>query len=216
MWRFPLPTLGTHAKSKGTDKGKGKGAKGGGGGGGGGKRSRTGKGRHKSDRPDPLTQRFQKHNVVCVEKRDTGKPTVRTLMIYMPPAKRGVRFFTLLVHKPGVWRLRPLVQCLKTLTAVQSFLKVVDNGACGRKLDLSWVSVFLLGGHAIVDCGAAVHCIGEMAAARISQRNAASGDDRILVFEDKAQQFEFRDGGNSIEASFAATLPVRIGEKPTW
>ena len=72
------------------------------------------------------------------------------------------------------------------------------------------------GGHATLDGGAAADCIGEVAASRVAQAIAATGDGRIPVLEDKTQKFKFCSEGNQMEASFAVSLPVTIGEPPTW
>ena len=71
-------------------------------------------------------------------------------------------------------------------------------------------------GHAILDCGAAMDCIGEVAAARTAQAITASGETRRPAVVDKIQRFKFGSDGDPVEASFAVTLPVRIGDAKTW
>ena len=65
--------------------------------------------------------------------------------------------------------------------------------------------------HAIIDCGAAVDCFGEVAAARTAQAIATAGDGRIP--EDETDFFSNVEGdGNPIEASSAVSLSMTIGE----
>ena len=71
-------------------------------------------------------------------------------------------------------------------------------------------------GHAILDCGAASDCIGEVAAARTAQAITASGETRRAAVLDKIQRFKFDGDGDPVEASFAVTLPVQIGNVKTW
>ena len=44
-------------------------------------------------------------------------------------------------------------------------------------------------GHVILDCGAALDCIGEVAAARAAQAITASGETRRPTVVDKVQRF---------------------------
>ena len=71
-------------------------------------------------------------------------------------------------------------------------------------------------GHAILDCGAALDCIGEVAAARTARAITASGETRRPAVVDKIQSFRFGGDGDLVEASFAVTLPVHIGDTKTW
>ena len=71
-------------------------------------------------------------------------------------------------------------------------------------------------GHAILDCGAALDCIGEVAAARTTQAISASGETRRPPVVDKIQRFKLGGDGDPVEASFAVTLPVQIGDAKTW
>ena len=70
--------------------------------------------------------------------------------------------------------------------------------------------------HAILDCTAALDCIGEAAAARTAQAITESGETRRPAIVDKIQRFKFGGGGDPVEASFAVTLPVQIGDAKTW
>ena len=64
------------------------------------------------------------------------------------------------------------------------------------------VSMTMPEGHAIFDCGAALDCIGEVAAARTAQAITASGETRRPAVVDKIQRFKF--GG------------VQSGDSKTW
>ena len=70
--------------------------------------------------------------------------------------------------------------------------------------------------HAIFYCGAALDCIGEVAAARTAQAITASGETRRPAVVDNNQRFKFGGDGDPVEASFAVTLPVQIGDSKTW
>ena len=71
-------------------------------------------------------------------------------------------------------------------------------------------------GHAILDCGAALDCIGEVAASGTAQAITASGETRRPAVVDKIQRFKFGRHGDLVAASFAVTLPVQIGDTKTW
>ena len=66
-------------------------------------------------------------------------------------------------------------------------------------------------GHAILDCGAALDCIGEVAAAWRAEAITASGEVRRPAVVDKIQRFKFGGVGDPVQASFAVTLLVQIG-----
>ena len=82
--------------------------------------------------------------------------------------------------------------------------------------NLMGVTLTMPEGHAILDCGAALDCIGEAAAARTAQAITASGETRRPAVLDKIQRFKFGGDGDPVEASFAVTLPVQIGDAKTW
>ena len=65
---------------------------------------------------------------------------------------------------------------------------------------------------AILDGGAALDCIGEVAAARAAQAITASGGRRRPAVVNKIQRFKFGGDGDPVEASFAVTLPVQMGD----
>ena len=67
-------------------------------------------------------------------------------------------------------------------------------------------------GQPIWDCGAALDCIGEVAAARTAQAITAFGGTRRPAIVDKIQRFKLGGDGDPVEASFAVTLPVPIGD----
>ena len=60
-------------------------------------------------------------------------------------------------------------------------------------------------------------CVGlEVAAARTGQAVTASGETRRPAVVDKIQRFKFGGGGDPVEASFAVTLLVQMGDAKTW
>ena len=61
----------------------------------------------------------------------------------------------------------------------------------------------------------ALDCTSEVAVARTAQAINASGETRRLAVVDKIQRFKFGGDGDLVEASFAATLPVQIGDTNT-
>ena len=69
---------------------------------------------------------------------------------------------------------------------------------------------------AILDCGAALDCIGEVAAACTAQAITASGETRRPAVVDQIQRYKFGGDGDPVEASFAVTLPVQMGDTKTW
>ena len=70
-------------------------------------------------------------------------------------------------------------------------------------------------GHAILYCGVALDCIGEVEAARTAQAITAPGETRRPAVVDKIQRFKFGGDGDPVEASFVVTLPVQIGDIKT-
>ena len=58
------------------------------------------------------------------------------------------------------------------------------------------VTMTMLEGHAILDCGVALDCIGEVAAARTAQAITASGETRRPAVVDKIQRFTFCGDGD--------------------
>ena len=81
--------------------------------------------------------------------------------------------------------------------------------------NLMGVTMTMPEGHAILDRGAALDCIGEVAAARTAQATTASGERRCPAVVYKIQRFKFGSDGDPVEASFAVTLPVQIGDAKT-
>ena len=126
----------------------------------------------------------------------------------MPQAKRRVTF-----ARPPVGAGVSQAWCVETWTVSPS----AESAEARLK---TWTSrTNLMGGtltmpegHAILDCGAALDCIGEVAASRTAQAITASGETRL----DKIQRFKFGGDGDPLEASFAVTLPVQIGDVKTW
>ena len=77
---------------------------------------------------------------------------------------------------------------------------------------LMGVTMTMPEGHAILDCGAALDRIGEVAADRAAQAITASRETRRPAVVDKIQRLKFGGDGDPVEASFAVTLPVQIGD----
>ena len=71
-------------------------------------------------------------------------------------------------------------------------------------------------GHAILHCGAALDCIGEVAAARTAQAITASGETRRPAVADKIQHFKFGgDGDLSDEKTELPQQPSKRQDKKT-
>ena len=66
-------------------------------------------------------------------------------------------------------------------------------------------------GHAILDCGAALDCIGEVSTARIANAITASRETSRSPIGDNLQRFKFGSDGEPREASFAVSPPIQIG-----
>ena len=96
------------------------------------------------------------------------------------------------------------------------------DSRCGRlrifrkARDLMGVTMTMPEGHAILDCGAALDCIGVVAAARTAQAITTSGETRCPAIVDNKQRFKFGGDGDQEEASFAVTLPDQISDTKTW
>ena len=78
------------------------------------------------------------------------------------------------------------------------------------------VTMTMPAGQAILNRCAPLDCIGEVAAARTAQATTASGETRCPAVVNKIQRFKFGGDGDPVEASFAVTLPVQIGDAKTW
>ena len=64
--------------------------------------------------------------------------------------------------------------------------------------------------------GAALDCIGEVAAARTAQAITTFGETHCPEVVDKTQRFKFGGDADPVEASLAVTLPVQVGDTKTW
>ena len=148
-------------------------------------------------------------------KKVTGRKIVLKLVSDMPQAKRRVTF-----SRPPVGTGVSRAWGVETWTVARSAesagtrLKMWTSQEIQESTNL--MGVTMPEGHAIVDCGAALDCIGEVAAARTAQAITASGETRRPAVVDKIQRFKFVSDGDPAEASFAATLPVQIGDVKTW
>ena len=135
----------------------------------------------------------------------------------MPQAKRRVTF-----ARPPVGVGVSQAWCVETWTvspstdSAEARLKTWTSQEIQQSTNLMGVTLTMPEGHAILDCGAALESIGEVAAARTAQVITASGETRRPAVLDKIQRFKFSGDGDPVEASFAVTLPVQIGDAKTW
>ena len=65
--------------------------------------------------------------------------------------------------------------------------------------NLTGVTMTMIEGHATLDCGAALDCIGEVAAARTAQAITASGETRRPAVVHKIQRFKFGGDGDLVK-----------------
>ena len=162
----------TKGKSKGSKSGKSDKSKGGKGKNSG-KSNVTGKG-------DPLKQRLVSRPQcrMCGEEGHWEEDCPQT-DVDMPQAKRRVTFSrppvgTGFSQAWGVetWTVAPSAESAKTQ------LKMWTSQEIQESTNLMGVTMTMPEGHAILDCGAALDCIGEVAAARTAQAITASGETR--------------------------------------
>ena len=130
----------------------------------------------------------------------------RRVTLYRPPSGTGVS------QTWGVemWTVSPSAESAETR------LKMWTSQEIQESTNLMGVTMTMFEGHAILDCGVALGCIGEVAAARTAQPITASEETRRPAVVDKIQRFKFGGDGDPVEASFAVTLPVQIGDAKTW
>ena len=110
----------------------------------------------------------------------------------MPQAKRRVTFSS---PPAGVgvsqawgvetWTIAPSAESAETR------LKTWASQEIQESTNLMGVTMTMPEGHAILDCGAALDCIGEVAAARTAQPITASGETRRPAVVEKIQRFKF-------------------------
>ena len=135
----------------------------------------------------------------------------------IPQAKRRVTFFRPLVGV-GVsqaWGLETWTVSPATESAETRF-KTWASQEIHESTNLMGVTMSMPEGHAILDSGAALDCIGEVAAARTAQAITASGETRRPAVVDKIRRFKFGGDVDLVEASFAVTLPGQVGDAKTW
>ena len=132
----------------------------------------------------------------------------------MPQAKRRVTFpDLLLVSVSQAWSVETWTVSQSTDNA-ETRLKSWTSQEIQESTNLMGVTMPMPEGHAILDCGAALDCIGEVAAARTAQAITASGETRRPAVVDKIQRFTFGSNGDPVEASFAV-IPSH-GSKLLW
>ena len=112
--------------------------------------------------------------------------------------------------KPGVSTSRRRQKVVKLDSKLGRLKKIQES------TNLVGVPMTMPEGHAILDCGAALDCVGEVAAARTAQAVTAPGETRRPAVVDKVQRFKFGSDDDPVEASFAVTLPVQIGDAKSW
>ena len=115
----------------------------------------------------------------------------------MPQAKRRVTFArppvgTGVSQAWGVetWTVSPSAE------SAEARIKTLTSQEIQESTNLMGVTLTMPEGHAILDCGAALDCIGEVAAARTAQAITASGETRRPAVLDKIQRFKFGGDGD--------------------
>ena len=110
----------------------------------------------------------------------------------MPQAKRRVTFARppVGVGVSQAWGVETWTVSPSTDSA-EARLKPWTSQEIQESTNLMGVTLTIPEGHAILDCGAALDCIGEVAAARTAQAITASGETRRPAVMDKIQRFKF-------------------------
>ena len=140
----------------------------------------------------------------------------RQAVVDMPHDKRRVTFSRPVgVGVSQAWGVETWTVSPSTESA-QTRLKTRTSQEIQESTNLMGDTMTMPEGHANLDCGAALDCIGEVAAARTAQDITASGETRRSAVVDKTQRFKFGGDGDPVEASFAVTLPVQVGDAKTW
>ena len=109
----------------------------------------------------------------------------------MPQAKRRVTFSRppvgINVSQPWgleTWTVAPSAESAETR------LKMWTSQEIQESTNLMGVTMTMPEGHVILDCGAALDCIGDVAAARTAQAITASGETRRPAVVDKNSTFQ--------------------------
>ena len=113
-----------------------------------------------------------------------GKIVLKLMSTCLKPNAVGLFPLVLVSLKPGVLkrgRLRRLQKVLKLDSKMWTSQEIQES------TNLMGVTMTMPEGHAILDCGAALDCIGEVAAARTAQAITASGETRRPAVVDKIQ-----------------------------
>ena len=158
---------------------------------------------------DPLKQRLVSRTQcrLCGEEGHWEEDCPQ-VGVDMPQAKRRVKFSSFPVGA-GVsqtwsvetWTVSPSAESAETR------LKMWTSQEIHESTNLMGVTMTMPEGHSILDCGAALDCIGEVAAARTAQAITAFGETRGPAVVDKIQRFKCGRDGDPAEPSFAVTLP---------
>ena len=135
----------------------------------------------------------------------------------MPQGKRRVTFPR---HPVGVgvsqawsveiWTVSPSTESADTRPKTWASQEIQES------TNLIGVTMTMPGGHAILDCGAALDCIGEVAAARTAQAITASGETRRPAVVDKIQRFKFGGDGDPWKHRLLRLCLFKIGGAKTW
>ena len=163
---------------------------------------------------DPLKQRLVSRTQcrMCGEEGHWEEDCPQA-HVDMPQAKRRATFSRPHVVGVGVSQAR----CVEAWTVSQSTenaktrLKSWTSQEMQESTKLMGVTMTMPERHAMLDSGAALDCIGEVAAAGAARATTACGQTRRLAVVDKIQRFKF-GGDGPVEASFA----VHIGDTKTW
>ena len=158
---------------------------------------------HSKGKGDPLKQRLvsptqcrlggeEGHWEEDCPQADVGVPQAKRRVTFSrPPVGVGVS---------QAWRVETWTvsqSTANTETQLQSSQEIQES------TNLIGVTVTMPEGHAIWDGGAALDCVGTVAAARTVQAITASGETRRPAVVDKMQRFKFGGDGDPVEASFA-------------
>ena len=119
----------------------------------------------------------------------------------MPQAKRRVTFSrppvgTGVSQAWGVetWTVAPSAENAETRLKMWWTSQEIQEST-----NLTGVTMTMPEGHATLDCGAALDCIGEVAAARTAQAITASGETRRPAVVHKIQRFKFGGDGDLVK-----------------
>ena len=186
------PPTRARAKEVRVESGKNKGAKG----------KSSGKSNVKRKR-DPLQQRLVSRTLcrLCGEEghweedcpqADVNMPQAKTPCVFFPDL---LLVLVSLSQAWGVetWTVSPSAE------SVEYRLKMWTSQEIQESTNLMGITMTKPEGHAILDNGAALDCIGQVAAARTAQAITASGETRRPAVVDRIQRLKFEGDGDPVE-----------------